>query len=122
MIGGLDDSELEATGVLEVKMELAVLGLVRWPGARSGVDLESIETEGDDLVSWLVNHILDLSRKHEALTFRSGERSVVTVPWGQPFPEAEALTMVISSSEGVSSPPMIPIGLAAARAGTRRAR
>ncbi len=46
----LDDGELEAAGILEVQVKLAVLGLVRRHGAGTGVELEGIETECDDLV------------------------------------------------------------------------
>lgn len=69
MVGRLDDGELESSGVLEVQVELAVLGLVRRPGARSGVDLESVKTEGDDLDDRLVVE-LALSRELKFSPFR----------------------------------------------------
>lgn len=49
VVGAVNDGELEATGVLEVQVELAVLGPVGGVVVGSDVRLEAIETEGDDL-------------------------------------------------------------------------
>lgn len=43
------DGVLEATGVLEVQVKLAVLGAVGHQGSGSDVCLELVETEGDEL-------------------------------------------------------------------------
>lgn len=51
VVRAVDDGELEATGVLEVQVELAVLGLVGRVEAGSDVSLELIEAEGDDLAN-----------------------------------------------------------------------
>lgn len=61
MVGGLDDGELEAAGVLEVEVQLAVLGLVRRRGAGARVHLEGVEAEGDDLLSLVSNLRIDES-------------------------------------------------------------
>lgn len=50
VVRGLDDGELETAGVLEVQVQLAVLGLVSGARAGSGVHLEGVETESDDLI------------------------------------------------------------------------
>ena len=49
VVGGVDDGVLEATGVLEVQVDLAVLGLLGGLDAWADVGLELIETIGDDL-------------------------------------------------------------------------
>jgi hypothetical protein len=49
VVRAVDDGELEAARVLEVQVQLAVLGLVGRVVAGSDVGLETVETEGDDL-------------------------------------------------------------------------
>jgi hypothetical protein len=49
VVGGVDNGVLEATGVLEVQVELAVLAAVGWDGTRAGVRLELIEAISDNL-------------------------------------------------------------------------
>lgn len=48
VVGSLDDGVLEATGVLKVQVDSAVLGAVCGGGARTNVGLECIEAVGDD--------------------------------------------------------------------------
>jgi hypothetical protein len=50
VVGGIYDRILEASGILKVEVELAVLGVVGGFGARADVSLELIETVGDDLM------------------------------------------------------------------------
>ena len=50
VVGRLHHRELEASGVLQVQMELAVLGPVGHRGAWADVRLEGIESKGDDLL------------------------------------------------------------------------
>lgn len=50
VVGGVDNGILEAAGILQVQVKLAVLGVVRGLGAGADVGLEGIETIGDDLV------------------------------------------------------------------------
>lgn len=49
VVGSINNSVLEAAGVLEVQVELAVLALVGGLGAGADVGLEGIETISDDL-------------------------------------------------------------------------
>lgn len=49
VVRAVDDGELEAAGVLEVQVELAVLGLLGRVVAGSDVSLEAVEAECDDL-------------------------------------------------------------------------
>lgn len=58
MVGGVNDSILESTRVLQVQMDLAVLGLVGLGGLWADVGLECIKTEGNELRSQLVD-VLD---------------------------------------------------------------
>jgi hypothetical protein len=48
VIGGLKDGELEAAGVAEVEVQLAVLGALVEGHARTNVGLEGVEAKGDD--------------------------------------------------------------------------
>jgi hypothetical protein len=50
VVGAVDDGELEARWVLEVQVQLAVLGVVRHGGARADVGLEAVKSECDNLV------------------------------------------------------------------------
>jgi hypothetical protein len=50
VVGGVHDGVLEAAGVNEVQVELAVLGLVGGVGAGADVRLELIEAVGNDLL------------------------------------------------------------------------
>jgi hypothetical protein len=52
VVGGVDNGVLEAAGVHEVEVQLAVLGLVGCDGAGSNVRLELIEAISNHL-SWL---------------------------------------------------------------------
>lgn len=49
VIGRLNDGELESAGVLQIQVQLAVLGLVRSSEAWANVCLETIETKSNDL-------------------------------------------------------------------------
>lgn len=49
VVGGVDNGVLEAAGVLEVQVELAVLGLLRRGDGRANVRLELIEAISNDL-------------------------------------------------------------------------
>jgi hypothetical protein len=49
VVGGVHDGVLEAARVLEIEVELAVLGAVGGDGAGTGVRLELIEAVSDDL-------------------------------------------------------------------------
>lgn len=49
VVGGIDNGVLEAAGVLEVQVELAVLGLLRRGDAGANVRLELIEAISNDL-------------------------------------------------------------------------
>lgn len=49
VVGRVDDGVLEAARVLEVEVQLAVLGVVGGLGARADVGLELVEAVGDDL-------------------------------------------------------------------------
>jgi hypothetical protein len=51
VVGSVDNGVLEATGVLEVQVELAVLAAVCGNGAGADVCLEGIKAISDDLVS-----------------------------------------------------------------------
>lgn len=53
VVGAIDNGELEATGVLEVQVELAVLGPLCGVVVGSNVSLEAVETKGNDLL-WRV--------------------------------------------------------------------
>jgi hypothetical protein len=50
VVGGVDDGVLEAAGVHEVEVQLAVLGLVGGVGAGADVGLELIEAISNDLL------------------------------------------------------------------------
>jgi hypothetical protein len=50
VVGAVDNGELEAARVLEVQVQLAVLGVVADDGAGSDVGLEAIKAEGDNLL------------------------------------------------------------------------
>lgn len=49
VVGSIYDGVLEATGILQVQVELAVLGVVGGLGAGTNVCLELVETVGNDL-------------------------------------------------------------------------
>jgi hypothetical protein len=49
VVRAVDNGELEAAGILEIQVQLAVLGLLSWVIAWSDVSLELVETEGNDL-------------------------------------------------------------------------
>lgn len=49
VVGALDDRELESTGVLEVQVELAVLGPLGRVEAGADISLEAVKAKGDDL-------------------------------------------------------------------------
>jgi hypothetical protein len=49
VVGGVDNGVLEAARVLEVQVELAVLGAVGGDGTRADVGLERIEAISNDL-------------------------------------------------------------------------
>ena len=49
MVGGVDNGVLEAAGVLEVQVKLAVLGLLRRGDVGANVRLELIEAISNDL-------------------------------------------------------------------------
>jgi hypothetical protein len=49
VVGGVDNGVLEAAGVLEVEVQLAVLGLVGRGNAGANVRLELIEAVSNDL-------------------------------------------------------------------------
>lgn len=48
MVGAVEHGELEAPGVVESQVELAILGAVSYDGAGADVGLEGVEAEGDD--------------------------------------------------------------------------
>jgi hypothetical protein len=48
VVGGVHHGVLEATGVREVQMQLAVLTLVRSDGSRANIGLEGIEAPSND--------------------------------------------------------------------------
>lgn len=50
VVGGVDDGVLEAARVLEVQVQLAVLGAVGRGGARADVGLELVEAVSNNLL------------------------------------------------------------------------
>jgi hypothetical protein len=81
VVGSVNDGILEATGVLEVQVESAVLGLVGTRVAGTNEGLELIETIGDDLLTVInkVHLYLGMLTRAE-LTVLSGEVLVETEP------------------------------------------
>jgi len=59
VVGGRDDGVLETTRVLEVQVQLAVLGLLARGDAGADVGLELIETVGDNLIILVKNQLGD---------------------------------------------------------------
>jgi hypothetical protein len=78
MVGGINDSVLEATGVLQVQVKSAVLGAVCGGGLGANEGLELVETIGDDLLSMI--SIQKVSILRGAHTVLSGEVLVETEP------------------------------------------
>jgi hypothetical protein len=78
VVGSVEDGVLEATGVLEVQVELAVLAAVGRDGAGADVGLELIEAISDDLglCEWMaltVNAECFLGRKmYQGLGMKTG--------------------------------------------------
>ena len=126
VVRAVDDGELEAAGVLEVQVELAVLGLLGRVVAGSDVGLEAVEAEGNDLAETVSsNGPKQVSTCSSVLTVLSGEMLVETVPCGQPLPEKVALVIWIWFASGPSDQPsgeVWAMGPAAASAGRRKAK
>ena len=100
-------------------MKLAVLSPIGYGRAGADVGLEGVEAERDDLHAG--SAVAGPNGEEEGrLTVPSGDRSLVTVPWGQPLPEVEALMILIRSPPGL--PDSNSMGLAATRAGASKAR
>ena len=104
-------------------MKLTVLSPISHGGAGTDVSLEGIEAERDDLDEKLAARRSSAhgQKKKSEHTVPSGDRSLVTVPWGQPLPEVEALMILIRSPPG-GLPDSNSMGLAATRAGASKAR
>lgn len=97
-------------------MKLAVLRPVGHSCAGANISLKCIEAKSNNL-SCVLAMTISVKTAHEP-TVPSGERSVVTVPWGHPLPEVEAPMILIRSPSGL--PVSKSIGVAATRAGTSR--
>lgn len=78
MVRSINDSVLEATGVLQVQVKSAVLGAVCGGGPGANEGLEPVETVGDDLLSMISIQKIQILR--EAHTVLSGEVLVETEP------------------------------------------
>jgi hypothetical protein len=118
VVGGIQESILEATWVLKAQVDLAVLGVVGNTGARPDVGLERVEAKGDNLSGVSFSLLSSARRSCRALTVASGDMVVETVPWGQPLPEVEELKMVMLPEGAVERWRLS--GLAAARRGSRK--
>jgi hypothetical protein len=80
VVGGVDNGILEATRVLQVQVELAVLGVVGGLSARANVGLELVETVGDDLFTVSFSNKWARSTCVSQLTVLSVEVVVDTLP------------------------------------------